>query len=56
MRLSDGLVWALPVTKAVTKEQAASVKVGEEIALRDPNGQLMGIMQVTDIYDVRQGA
>ena len=50
MRLSDNLVWALPVTKAVTKEEADSLTVGEEIALRDPNGQLMGIMQVTDIY------
>lgn len=51
MRLSDGLVWALPVTKAVTREQAATIKIGEEIALRDPNGQLMGIMQVTDIFE-----
>ncbi|ODT00036.1 MAG: sulfate adenylyltransferase [Gemmatimonadetes bacterium SCN 70-22] len=51
MRLSDGLVWALPVTKAVTREQAATLTVGEEIALRDPDGKLMGIMQVTDIFD-----
>ncbi|MEO6445872.1 MAG: sulfate adenylyltransferase [Gemmatimonadaceae bacterium] len=50
MRLSDNLVWALPVTKAVSKAEADSLKVGEEIALRDPSGQLMGIMQVTDIY------
>lgn len=51
MRLSDGLVWALPVTKAVTRQQADTLALGEEIALRDPNGQLMGIMQVTDIYE-----
>ena len=50
MRLSDGLVWALPVTKAVSKEEAASISVGQEVALDAPDGSLMGIMQVTDIY------
>ncbi len=50
MRLSDGLVWALPVTKAVTAEEAASIKLGDEVALDAPDGSLMGIMQVTDIY------
>ncbi|MEO7966800.1 MAG: sulfate adenylyltransferase, partial [Gemmatimonadaceae bacterium] len=50
MRLSDGLVWALPVTKAVSASEAASLKLGQEIALDAPDGSLMGIMQVTDIY------
>ena len=50
MRLSDGLIWAMPVTKAVTKEQAATLKEGQEITLVDENGEAMAIMQVTDIY------
>jgi ATP sulfurylase/adenylyl-sulfate kinase len=50
MRLSDGLVWALPVTKAVSASEAASITLGQEIALDAPDGSLMGIMQVTDIY------
>ena len=50
MRLSDGLIWAMPVTKAVSKEQAASLKAGQEVALVDESGEVMAIMQVTDIY------
>ena len=40
----------MPVTKAVTKEQAATLKEGQEITLVDENGEAMAIMQVTDIY------
>jgi sulfate adenylyltransferase/3'-phosphoadenosine 5'-phosphosulfate synthase len=50
MRLSDNLVWALPVTKSVSKEEAASLSPGQEIALVNAAGDLAGIMQVTDIY------
>ena len=50
MRLSDNLVWAMPVTKAVTADEAKSIKEGQEIALTTPDGQLAGILQVTDIY------
>jgi len=34
MRLSDGLIWPLPVTLAVTAEQAAKIGDGAEISLR----------------------
>ena len=50
MRLSDGLIWAMPVTKAVTTEEAASLKEGQEVTLVDESGEAMAIMQVTDIY------
>jgi ATP sulfurylase len=50
MRLSDNLVWAMPVTKAVTAEEAKAIKEGQEVALTTPDGQLAGILQVTDIY------
>ena len=50
MRLSDGLIWTMPVTKAVSKEQAASLKEGQEVALVDENGDVMAIMQITDIF------
>ena len=50
MRLSDGLIWAMPVTKAVTAAEAASLKEGQEITLVDESGEAMAIMQVTDIY------
>lgn len=50
MRLSDNLVWAMPVTKAVSSEVAATIREGEEVALTAPDGKLLGILQVTDIY------
>jgi sulfate adenylyltransferase len=50
MRLSGGLLWALPVTLATTSEQAASVPLGGEVALEGPDGQLLGLMRVTDIF------
>jgi sulfate adenylyltransferase/3'-phosphoadenosine 5'-phosphosulfate synthase len=50
MRLSDGLIWAMPVTKAVTAAEAASLREGQEVALVDESGNAMAIMQVTDIY------
>ena len=50
MRLSDGLIWAMPVTKAVTAAEAASLREGQEVTLVDESGEAMAIMQVTDIY------
>jgi len=50
MRLSDGLVWALPVTLAVPSEKAAEITEGGEIALADAEGTIVGIMQVTEKY------
>jgi ATP sulfurylase len=40
----------MPVTKAVSKEEAASLKEGQEVTLVDESGEAMAIMQVTDIY------
>jgi ATP sulfurylase len=58
MRLSDGLVWALPVTKAVTAEEAKRLSEGDEVALVEGDGEPLAIMQVTDIfaYDKRAEA
>jgi sulfate adenylyltransferase/3'-phosphoadenosine 5'-phosphosulfate synthase len=50
MRLSDGLVWALPVTLAVTTEQADRITEGSEVALTDSTGKIVGIMQVTEKF------
>jgi sulfate adenylyltransferase len=51
MRLSDGLVWPLPVTLAVTTEQAAAIGEGKEIALTAGDGKPVALMQVTELYN-----
>lgn len=36
MRLRDGLLWPIPITVAVSKEEASKVKEGQKIALVNP--------------------
>ena len=46
LRLSDGLLWPLPVTLSVD----ASVKEGQEIALVGAGDAIVGVMQVTEVF------
>lgn len=51
--LSDGTFWPVPVTLDASKEDAAAIKVGEEIALYDPEGkEIMATMKVTEKYEM----
>ena len=52
MRLTDGTLWPIPITLDVTKEFAGSISEGERIALRHPEGMVLAIMTVTDIWDL----
>jgi len=51
MRLTDGTLWPIPITLDVTKEFAGSISEGERIALRHPEGMVLAIMTVTDIWE-----
>ena len=51
MRLPSGLVWPIPITLDVTPEFAASIKEGDRIGLRDPEGVLIATMEVGDIWE-----
>ena len=48
MRLTDGTLWPMPITLDVSEDFAASVKVGQDIALRDQEGVILAILSVTD--------
>ena len=51
--LADGTFWPVPVTLDVGKEDAAAIKVGEEIALYDPEGdEIMATMKVTEKFEM----
>ncbi len=50
MRLQNGLVWSLPITLAVTAEAARDLREGQEVALVEPNGHLMGILELAERY------
>jgi sulfate adenylyltransferase len=47
MRLADGLVWSIPVTLA----SAADVAEGDQAALHGPDGSLLGILSVEEIFE-----
>lgn len=50
MRLVDGTLWPMPITLDVNSAFAESVTLGESIALRDPEGVLVAVLDVSDIW------
>jgi sulfate adenylyltransferase/3'-phosphoadenosine 5'-phosphosulfate synthase len=51
MRLTDGLVWAMPVNLATSRERAKDLTPGQEVALTDKGGKILAVMHVTDIWE-----
>jgi sulfate adenylyltransferase len=51
--MSNGVFWPIPITLSTSKEQAANLKEGQEVALVDTEtGELMGSMTVSEIYEI----
>jgi len=50
MRLSTGELWPMPITLDVSEAFAETVELGQDIALRDQEGVILGTMTVTDKY------
>ena len=48
MRLQDGTLWPMPLNLDVGRDFAEHVTVGDEIALRDPEGVALAVLQVSD--------
>ena len=52
-RTESGLFWPIPITLSVEAKAAGSIRVGEEIALGDPeSGALLATMKVTEKYAI----
>lgn len=55
--LADGTFWPIPVTLSASKEDAAAIQIGEEVALFDPEGnEIMATMKVTEKYEMTSDA
>lgn len=52
MRLADGTLWPMPINLDVDQGFAETINMGDEIALRDPEGLLLAVMQVEDRYTI----
>jgi sulfate adenylyltransferase len=48
MRLANGALWPMPINLDVTEKFAATVEVGQDIALRDQEGVILATMTVSD--------
>lgn len=46
MRLADGTLWPMPITLDVSESFAAKLELGQNIALRDPEGLVLAVLTV----------
>ncbi len=49
---NKGLFWPIPITLSVSSEQAEGFNVGDEIALRAEDGEIMGILTLEEKYSI----
>ena len=52
MRLADGTIWPMPVAFDVDRSFAESLKPGDDVALRDPEGLLLAILKFAEAWDI----
>jgi sulfate adenylyltransferase len=50
MRLASGVLWPVPITLDVTEAFAQTLKPGVRVALRDPEGVMLAVLQVEEIW------
>lgn len=50
MRLADGTLWPLPVTLDVSEAVADKLAPGQDLALRDLEGVLLGVLHIEDLW------
>ena len=52
-RLADGTFWPIPITLSTTRDEAGTVKEGQDVALVDgESGELMGTLTVRERYAI----
>ncbi len=50
MRLESGLLWPIPIVLDVGEEFAESLSRGDRVALRDPEGVMLAVLTVEDVW------
>lgn len=50
MRLSNGLVWTIPITLAVTTEKANELKIGDNVFLKGKDGKVYGFLKLEEKF------
>ena len=52
MRLQDDTLWPIPICLDISELQARTFEAGQSLALRDPEGFLLAVMHIEDIWSV----
>ena len=50
MHLPEGLPWSLPVTLAASKDEAASLTAGQQVALADETGEPLAVLDLEEKF------
>ena len=50
MRMADNSLWPIPINLDVSKIFAKDLKINQKISLRDPEGVILAILEISDIY------
>ena len=56
MRLASGELWPIPVTLDVTEEAAEGLSAGDKVALRDPEGVMLAVLTVDEMWPIDREA
>ncbi len=56
MRLSSGALWPVPICLDIPDTLAGILEAGQSVVLRDPEGFLLGVMTLDDIWPVDREA
>ncbi len=54
MRLQSDIIWPHPICLDVSETKARSLEAGQSVALRDPEGFLLAIMHIEDIWKIER--
>ena len=50
MHLTNGLPWSIPITLPVTSDVAAQLEVGQDVALADESGKIIGLLELSEKF------
>ena len=51
MRLTNGYIFPLPIPLPIDEDDRALVEIGQDIALRSPQNELLAIMTIKEVYE-----
>ena len=54
MRLQTDVLWPMPICLSISDTQANSIEAGQSIAIRDPEGFLLAVMHIEDMWPVER--